>query len=151
MASLSETIEDISVARGVQQLSSSSAQSLAADVNEYSTLVFDNGSGLFRAGFAGDDAPRCVFPSLVGHTDLHPHEGLRDYYVGDEAQNKRDILSLKYPIECGVVTDWDGMEKIWSHTFYNELRVKPEEKTVLLSESGVSPSAHKKTDGRDHV
>ena len=144
MASLSETIEDISVACGVQQLSSSSAQSPAADVNEYSTLVFDNGSGLFRAGFAGDDAPRCVFPSLVGRTDLYVHEGLRDYYVGDEAQSKRDILSLKYPIECGVITDWDGMEKIWSHAFYNELRVKPEENAVVLCDSGVSPSANRK-------
>ena len=143
IASLHETIEDISVARGVPPLSTNSAQSPAAIVNEYSTLVFDNGSGLFRAGFAGYDAPHCVFPSLVGHPDLHAHEGLRDYYVGDEAQNKRDILSLKYPIECGVITDWDGMEEIWSHT-YNELRVKPEENAVLLCESGVSPSAHRK-------
>ena len=144
MASLHENIQDISVARRVQQLSSSSAQSTAADVNEYSTLVFDNGSDIFRAGFAGCDNPRCVFPSLVGHPDLHAHEGLRDYYVGDEAQNKRDILSLKYLIERGVITDWDGMEKIWSHAFYNELRVQPEENAVVLSESGVSPSAHRK-------
>jgi hypothetical protein len=29
-------------------------------------LVCDNGSGLCKAGFAGDDAPRAVFPSIVG-------------------------------------------------------------------------------------
>lgn len=29
-------------------------------------LVIDNGSGMCKAGFAGDDAPRAVFPSLVG-------------------------------------------------------------------------------------
>jgi len=50
---------------------------------------------------------------------------------------------MKYPISHGIVTSWDDMEKIWHHTFYNELRVDPEEHAVMLTEAPMNPKANR--------
>ena len=112
--------------------------------DDVAALVVDIGSGTCKAGFAGDDAPRAVVPCIVGRP-MATHDGRvlfmgrTDTYIGVNAM--RCNLVRKHPIEHGIVTNWDDMEKIWHHTFYNELRVAPEEHPVLLTEGPLNPKA----------
>jgi len=111
-------------------------------------VVIDNGSGMCKAGVAGEDAPKVCFPSIVGrpkHSQGQVMIGTeqKDVYIGEEAQAKRGVLKLSYPIEHGIVTSWEDMEKIWHHCYFNELRVHPEEHPALLTEAPMNPKANR--------
>mmetsp|Transcript_42095 Transcript_42095/g.48822 ORF Transcript_42095/g.48822 Transcript_42095/m.48822 type:complete len:382 (-) Transcript_42095:38-1183(-) len=114
----------------------------ASEGEEIQALVLDFGTGITKGGFAGDDAPRAVFPTIVGkprHQGVMVGMGQKDFYVGDEAQSKRGILTLKYPYESGRLVRWEDAEKLWHYTIYDQLRVAPEEHYVLMIESVGAP------------
>jgi actin len=108
-------------------------------------VIIDNGSGVCKAGFSGDDEPKIVFQNIIGrtlHPDLMVHQRCNKEsccYIGNDALNYKGILNIKYPIEHGIVINWDDMEKIWHHTFYNELKIEPEDKPVMLTEAPLNP------------
>ena len=112
-------------------------------MDEDTGLVVDNGSGSIKAGIAGEDIPRSVFETIVG-SPKKMEKGLKECYVGDEAQSKRGILNLRYPIEHGIVTNWDDMHEIWQRTFHNELKIKSlDTLAILLTEVGFGPKGNR--------
>ena len=50
-----------------------------------------------------------------------------DVFIGKRAQEFRGLLKIKYPMEHGIVTDWDDMERIWSWVYAEELGTLSEE------------------------
>ena len=105
-------------------------------------IVIDNGSGTIRAGFAGEDLPKTSFASFVGrpkHSRVLAGALEGDVFIGPRAQELRGLLKLRYPLEHGIVTDWDDMERIWAHVYRDELKVLSEEHPVLLTEAPLNP------------
>ena len=107
-------------------------------------LVLDNGSGMCKAGFAGEDIPRAIFPTVTGRPSFNDVTTgpSKESFVGFEANSKLGALALTHPIQQGLVTDWDEMESIWQYT-YSQLRAAPEERPVLLTETPLNPSANR--------
>ena len=104
-------------------------------------LVIDNGSLSCKAGFAGENVPRVVFPTLLGRPRPYLQGLVVGNFIGSEARRRQGVLSLRYPIERGTVTNWEDMELLWQHTFCNKLQVVPEQHRVLLTESPLQPAA----------
>lgn len=106
-------------------------------------VVIDNGSGVIKAGFAGDTVPKCIFLNLIGrpkHIRVMAGALEGDYFIGRRAEEHRGLLSIKYPMEHGIVTDWNEMEKIWHYIYSKEqLQTFSEEHPVLLTEAPINP------------
>lgn len=106
-------------------------------------ICIDNGTGTIKAGFAGDEEPKCIISNYVGRPKYIRvmAGGLEgDYFIGRSAEQHRGLLSIKYPMEHGTVVDWNDMELIWHHIYSKEqLQIFPEEHPVLITESPVNP------------
>ncbi|XP_068669665.1 actin-related protein 4-like isoform X2 [Aristolochia californica] len=128
--------------------------------DEVSAIVLDLGSHTCKAGYAGEDAPKAVFPSVVGSIEQagavdnerdseaaidgksgnRPFEAektktKRKLYVGSQALGyRRDHMEVLSPIRDGVVLDWDIVDNIWDHAFRERLLIDPKEHPMLLAE-----------------
>ncbi|XP_020519147.1 actin-related protein 4 isoform X3 [Amborella trichopoda] len=136
--------------------------------DEVSAIVLDLGSHTCKAGYAGEDAPKAVFPSVVGSIEqsgLDDAVGIekesqsvseakngiktidsdkaktkRKLYVGSQALGyRRDYMEVLSPIKDGLVVDWDMVDNIWDHAFRQCLLIDPKEHPMLLAEPSSNP------------
>jgi len=111
-------------------------------------IVCDNGTGFVKCGYAGSNFPAHVFPSMVGRPILRSEEKidnveLKDLMVGDEAQKFRTMLQISYPMDNGIVRNWEDMQSLWDYTFENKLQVNPKECKILLTEPPMNPKKNR--------
>ncbi|XP_071901839.1 actin-related protein 4A-like isoform X1 [Coffea arabica] len=121
--------------------------------DEVSAIVVDLGSHTCKAGYAGEDAPKAVFPSVIGSIDQmevdepdnpdknsgsvpdSKSKAKRKLYVGSQALGfRRDHVEVLSPIKDGIVADWEIVESIWDHAFKECLLIDPKEHPMLLAE-----------------
>ena len=118
------------------------------DVLANQPIVLDNGSGMIKAGFAGDQIPKYIFPNYVGrpkHVRVMAGGLEGDTFIGPRAEEHRGLLRINYPMEHGIVNDWDDMERIWHHLLCSkdQMYIKPEEHPVLLTEAPLNPAKNR--------
>jgi len=108
-------------------------------------IVCDNGTGFVKTGFAGANFPHAIFPSMVGRPLMRFEESvvnnieIKDVMVGDEAQKLRTMLDITYPLENGIVRNWEDIQYVWDYTFFDKLKIDPKQSKILLTEAPMNP------------
>jgi centractin len=94
-------------------------------------IVIDNGSGMIKAGFAGDPIPKINFPNYVGrpkHVRVMAGGLEGNTFIGPKAEEYRGLLHISHPMEHGIVENWNDMQQIWTYLYSkDELRSASEE------------------------
>jgi actin len=113
---------------------------------ESEPIIIDIGSGTLKAGFASDDAPKCIVPMIIGKPKapgILVGMDQKDSYVGNEAKAKKNLLIIEEPVHRGIIVNIDSIQKIFEHLFNNELRVSPEEHKIIITESPKNPKKNR--------
>ncbi|XP_065202797.1 actin-related protein 2 [Planococcus citri] len=108
-------------------------------------IVCDNGTGFVKCGYAGSNFPAHIFPSMVGRPIIRAVNKIgdieiKDLMVGDEASALRSMLEISYPMENGIVKNWDDMCHVWDYTFgKTKMNIDPTNAKILLTEPPMNP------------
>ncbi|XP_012277552.1 actin-related protein 2 isoform X2 [Orussus abietinus] len=112
-------------------------------------IVCDNGTGFVKCGYAGANFPAHIFPSLVGRPIIRAVNkiggiDIKDLMVGDEASKLRSMLEINYPMQNGIVRNWQDMCHVWDYTFGKEkMNINPRECKILLTEPPMNPTKNR--------
>jgi len=112
-------------------------------------VICDNGTGFVKCGYAGENFPALIFPSMIGRPLMRYEEDfkdveLKDVMVGDECAKYRSMLETSYPVENGIVKDWEGMRHLWDYTFFERMKIDPKNHKILLTEPPMNPKSNQK-------
>jgi len=110
-------------------------------------IVMDNGSFYSRCGFAGMDCPSSIIRTIVGYKtedslNIDP-EMQEDYYFEDDTRRYSPNLDRKYPVQKGIIEDWNAFEKLLKYILDKKLTVNPDEHSILITEPPLNPPANK--------
>jgi actin, other eukaryote len=102
------------------------------------TMVVDNGSGMLKAGWAGEDLPSVIIPSVIGEPFIQEDPEEEVLYVGEGVAPLAGAVKVRYPLAHGKVTNWSDLELLWDHTF-DMMNAEPAAHPILLTEPPLNP------------
>ena len=120
-------------------------------------IVVDIGTGCIKAGFAGEDLPRVIIPTVVGERtiEVDPSQQMpgqlgvsetktkTDYVFGNNAYKNKGTHEIFRPVQRGVITDMEHLEKILFHIFEKEFDLSTKEMNVLMTDSPMNSKENK--------
>lgn len=109
-------------------------------------IIIDNGSGTIKCGVAGEDLPLAIFPNVIARPKYkQAMVGLRvqDLYIGDEAQQIRGAMTMEYPLEHGIISNWEGIVKIWEYALVKKIGVNPSQCHIFITEAALNPKGNR--------
>ncbi|KAJ5066287.1 actin-related protein 2-a-related [Anaeramoeba ignava] len=118
-----------------------------AEKGNKNVIVCDNGTGYVKVGYAGANFPRYTYPSMLGRPVLRFEEKvedveIKDIMVGEEAAKVRNMLQISYPLENGIVRNWEDMEILYDYTF-EKLGIDGPNNSILLTEAPLNPTSNR--------
>ena len=108
-------------------------------------LIIDNGGGLLKAGLSTSSTPYCV-QSLVGtpkHSRVMLSAPSTEKFFGDLAYKYRGLCKLSYPIQNGIITNWNDIIQLWQYLYSDVLNIKKCDHPVLITETPLNPISNR--------
>lgn len=115
------------------------------NIHQNQTVIFDIGTHACKAGFSSCNFPDAVIPSLIGIPKQSDNQSQNtDIYLGTEAYKMCPTLDLRYPIEYGIVVDWNEFEELFNFMMYNALEFEDiSNASVIFTEPVFNPKDNK--------
>ena len=67
--------------------------------------------------------------------------------VGDEAAKLRSMLQITYPLDNGIIRNWDDIGYVWDYAFQEKLKINPRDCKILLTEAPMNPQQNRQKMG----
>ena len=108
--------------------------------DDHEPLVIDIGTGALKAGFASEHAPKHLIPMVIGEprsAGILVGMDQKEFYIGNEAIEKKKFLKMRYPIEKGRIKNTDAIKdikEIISYLLTDEMLIDPGEYKCMITE-----------------
>jgi actin-related protein 2 len=107
-------------------------------------IVVDLGTAFLKVGRSSSMTPEFVLPNTVGRPAVYLNESfsrqkLKDLMISDETTLVCQYLDRTFPMEKGVIKNWEDEKLILDDVVDKKLRIEPADHPILIAEAPLNP------------